>query len=110
MTSKPIFKGTDNPRHLRAIQAVLTRSVPREQLDAIAGCSNGPDAILQIRDLFTDGKGKEHLPCERINFIDRDGKPCKPGVYSFSATGRRLVYAWIARRKAASIAGEIAHA
>lgn len=92
------FLGTDNPRYLRAIQAVLTRPIPRQQLDDIAGCANGPDAILQIRALFTDGKGKEHLPCKRITFIDRDGNPCKPGVYSLTTMGRKLIYAWIAKR------------
>jgi hypothetical protein len=92
------FLGTDNPRYLRAIQAVLTRPIPRQQLDDIAGCANGPDAILQIRSLFTDGNGKEHLQCKRINFIDRDGNQCRPGVYLFTTVGRKLVYAWIAKR------------
>lgn len=102
MTAIIRFKGTDNPRYLRAIQALLTRPVPRQQLDDIAGCANGPDAILQIRDLFSDGKGKDHLQCERIKFVDRDGCVCRPGVYSFAETGRKMIYAWLSRRKNAA--------
>lgn len=103
-TSKPVpsldtrkFTGTDNPRYLRAIQALLTRPTPREHLDQIVGCANGPDLIANLRAL---GFRKEHIPCERIKFIDRDGKVCRPGVYSFSEKGRRMVYAWLAKRKA----------
>jgi len=100
MSTAPKFIGTDNPRYLRAIQALLTRPTPRQQIDEIAGCANGPDLISQIRDLFSDGRGgNEHLPCERIHFIDRDGKPCRPGVYSFGERGRRMVNQWLARRK-----------
>lgn len=36
------FTGTDNARHLRAIFALLKRPRPREEIDSIAGCSNGP--------------------------------------------------------------------
>lgn len=73
------FTGTDNPRHLRAIHALLQRPRRREDVDAIAGCSNAPELIAELR---RRGLGKEHLPCERVDFIDRDGKPCRPGVYS----------------------------
>lgn len=94
------FTGTDNPRYLRIIQALLTRPTPREHIDKVAGCANGPDAISQIRDLFSDGQGKDkHLTCERIYFIDRDGKPCRPGVYSFGAQARRMVIQWLSNRK-----------
>ena len=89
------FTGTDNPRHLRALTALLRRPVSREQLDSIAGCSNGPALISDLRDR---GLGDDHLPCERIKFIDRDGNLCRPGVYSLTEKGRRMVYAWIAKR------------
>jgi hypothetical protein len=96
--SRREFTGTSNPRYLRVIAVLLRRPISRNELDDIAGCANGPDAVTQIRNLFTDGKGKEHLPCERIKFLDRDGKPCRPGVYSFSMTGRRRVYAWLTKQ------------
>lgn len=88
------FTGTDNPRHLRVIHALLQRPRRREDVDTIGGCSNAPELIAELR---RRGLGKEHLPCERVDFIDRDGKPCRPGVYSFTAKGRRMVYAWLAR-------------
>jgi hypothetical protein len=93
--NKREFTGTDNPRHLRALAALLRRPLQREQLDSIAGCSNGPELIAELR---RRGLGDDHLPCERIKFIDRDGSLCRPGVYSLTEKGRRMVYAWLARR------------
>jgi hypothetical protein len=97
--SKRKFTGTDNPRHLRVIAALLNRPIPRKQLDSIAGCSNGPELVAELR---RRGLGKDHLPCERIEFIDRDGYPCRPGVYSLSKQGRRMIYAWMAKRGGAA--------
>jgi hypothetical protein len=88
------FTGTDNPRHLRVIDALLRRPRRREDIDRIAGCSNGPDLIAELR---RRGLGEEHLPCKRIRFIDRDGQPCHPGVYSLTEPGRRAIYAWFAK-------------
>lgn len=85
------FQGTDNPRHFRAIAALLRRPMPRESLDKEAGASNGPELVAELR-----RRGLE-VPCERIRFIDRDGYPCRPGVYSFTASDRRKFYAWQAR-------------
>lgn len=90
------FAGTDNPRYLRALAALLRRPMPREALDHEAGCANGPALIAELRDL---GLTQENLPCERIRFIDRDGKVCRPGVYSLTAKGRRMIYAWLTQRK-----------
>lgn len=91
-TASARFLGTDNPRQLRAITVLLRRPVPREDLDGIAGCSNAPDLVAQLRALGLD------VPCERISFTDRDNKPCRPGVYSLSTTDRRRVNAWLAKR------------
>ena len=97
--SKRNFTGTDNPRHLRALAVLLRRPVSREELDHIAGCSNGPELVAELR---RRGLGKEHLFCERIRFIDRDGFTCRPGVYSLTEQGRRMVYAWMAKRQRAA--------
>jgi hypothetical protein len=86
------FQGTENPRHLRAIQALLTRPVPRETLDSVAGASNSPELIAELRRRGLDA------PCERIKFLDRDGKICRPGVYSLTATDRKIIYRWLAQR------------
>ena len=89
--NRPKFSGTDNPRHLRLVFAVLVRPRRREDVDSIAGCSNGPELVAELR-----RRGLE-VPCERIRFVDRDGYPCRPGVYSFTASDRRLSWAWQAR-------------
>ncbi len=94
------FPGTDNPRELRVIQALLVRPRRREDIDAIAGAANGPDLISNLRNLFpkTDDRN-EYISCERISFVDRDGKVCKPGVYSLGEQARKLINSWMARRK-----------
>ena len=61
------FTGTDNPRHMRVIHAVLGRPRRREDIDSIAGCSNGPELIAELR-----RRGLE-VPCDRIKSIDHDG-------------------------------------
>ena len=91
--SKRKFTGTDNPRHLRALAVLLRRPISREQLDSVAGASNSPELVAELR-----RRGLE-LPCERIKFIDRDGRPCRPGVYSLTITDRRIFWQWQAKRK-----------
>ncbi len=96
----PVFRGTSNPRELRLLALLLRRpSVPREAVDSEAGAANGPDLVARVRAL---GLGSEHLPCTRITVIDRDGRECKPGVYSLTAQGRRAVMRWLASRRKAS--------
>ena len=85
------FTGTDNPRHLRAMHALLRRPRRRDDVDTIAGCSNGPDLIAELR------RRGLSIPCERIKFIDRDGYLCRPGVYSLTTGDRRKIYAWLAK-------------
>ena len=68
------FTGTDNPRHLRAITALMRRPISRQELDRVAGASNSPELVAELRRRGLD------VPCERIRFIDRDGCPCRPGV------------------------------
>lgn len=48
-TATAMFKGTDNPRHLRVIQALMTRPLTREQLDDVAGSNNGPELVAELR-------------------------------------------------------------
>jgi hypothetical protein len=90
------FTGTDNPRHLRTIQALMTRPVTREHLDQIAGCSNGPELVAELR-----RRGLE-VPCARTKKKDRDLFDCWPGVYHFTQQDRRRVLAWIAKRGGAA--------
>ena len=95
-TKPAYFLGTDNPRHLRAIAALLHRPMPRQNLDSVVGCANGPDLVAELR-----SRGLE-IPCERIRFIDRDGYLCRPGVYSFTATDRRRWHQWQAKQGGAT--------
>ena len=92
--SKRNFTGTDNLRHLRVIHVLLQRPLRREDVDSVAGCSNGPELIAELR---RRGLGDDHLPCERVPFVDRDGKPCRPGVYSLTQRDRRKIYSWMAK-------------
>jgi hypothetical protein len=79
------FSGTDNPRHLRVLVGLETRARKREEIDRIAGCSNGPELIAELRRRGLD------IPCDRVPAIDRDGKPTRPGVYHLNATDRSKI-------------------
>ena len=86
------FSGTENPRHLRALAALLRRPMPREHLDREAGCSNGPDLIAELRH-----RGLS-LPCDRAPIIDRDGRDVQRGIYRLTSTDRRKLHRWLAIR------------
>ena len=88
------FAGTDNLRHLRAIHALMTRPQRREHLDALAGCSNTPELIAELR---RRGLG---VPCDRVPDIDRDGLPIRRGVYHLLKSDRRKLNAWLHQRDA----------
>lgn len=94
------FCGTDNPRYLRILAALLTRARSREDIDRIAGASNGPAAIAELRALGLP-KG-DCLPCERTPCYDRDGQEVMRGVYWLTPVGRSRVQAWMRRRDAAA--------
>ena len=95
--SKPACKLTfsKNPRQLRVIHALLAGPLTREQLDRVAGSSNGPALIAELRD---SGLGKEGLPCTLIPDRDRDGVLIRRGVYHLSTLGRSAVYEWLRLR------------
>ena len=87
------FIGTSNPRWLRVIAALLKRSVMREQLDKIAGASNSPDIILNLR------RHGLQIPCKRIPIYDQDNKLCRAGVYELSKSDRIKISKWLKRRE-----------
>jgi hypothetical protein len=82
------FTGTGNPRHLRVIYSLEIRPRKREDIDHIAGASNGPELIAELR-----RRGLE-IPCHRAPAIDRDGFPVKYGVYSLTEDDRRKLKVW----------------
>ena len=88
------FAGTDNQRHLRVIQAQMPRPLPREQLDNVAGASNGHELVAGLR-----RRGPE-IPCTRTKKKDRESFDCWPGVYYFTPRDLRRVIQFIAKRNA----------
>jgi hypothetical protein len=72
----------------------MTRPLTREQLDDVAGCSNGPELVAELR-----RRGLE-LECTRTKKKDRDLFDCFPGVYHFTQQDRRRVIQWITKRNA----------
>lgn len=86
------FVGTDDPRHLRVTQGVTVRPIPREHLDVVACCSNGPDLVAELR-----RRGLE-IPCTRTLKKDRDLFDCLPGVYHLTERDRRKLAEWKRRR------------
>ena len=90
------FTGTDNPRHLRVIQSAMIRSRKREEIDSIAGASNGPELIAELR------RRGLRFQCQRTPGIDRDGCPVKFGIYELDVDDRRAVNAWLRKRDAAA--------
>ncbi len=97
------FHGTDNPRHLRGIAAMMRRPVPREHGDRAVGCSNFPDLIAELR-----RRGLE-IPCEKVPDRDRDGEPIRRGVYHLTDDDRRKLIHWMTSRNRVKVgAGDTA--
>ena len=88
------FTGTANPRHLRVIVALTHRIRSREEIDRIAGASNGPEVIAELRRRGLD------IPCKRAPCIDRDGFEVKRGIYSLTPEDLARIRAWRRRRDA----------
>ena len=91
-TSTARFSGTENPRHLRVIHSLMIRPRKREEIDRIAGASNGPELVAELR------RRGLRTRCRRTPGIDRDGYPVKFGVYEFDDDDRRAVNAWLRLR------------
>lgn len=83
---------TDNPRHLRALQSLLRRPMPREHLDREVGCSNSPELVAELRRRGLD------VPCTRVRDLDRDGMEIRRGVYHLTHRDRRIVRRFFRRR------------
>ncbi len=91
--SRAKFTGIYNPRHLRAIAALLASPQPREVLDDRVGCSNGPELVAELRRRGLD------VPCQRTPCIDRDGFPVKRGIYFLTPSDKRKIRFWQRTRK-----------
>jgi hypothetical protein len=87
--SRSDFVGTDNPRHLRAIDALSKGPCKREDLDRIAGASNSPELVADLR------RRGLRVPCKMVAGVDRDGVSVKYGVYSFDDDDFQKLRAWV---------------
>lgn len=86
------FFGTDNPRHLRVLHALMSCPQPRKAIDAIAGCANGPELVAELRRLGLE------VPCTLTKKKDLDGLDTLPGIYHLTQQDRRKVRAWLTTR------------
>lgn len=84
----PTTVQTMTPRQARAIDALSSTTgwLWREQIDRIAGASNGPEIIRQLRCKLT---GYDGIEMEQVEITDRDGRPAKPGRYRLTDMGRQ---------------------
>jgi hypothetical protein len=74
------------PRAIRVLKALCKGPVFREQVDRLAGCSNGPGLIYQLRKRY----GLE-IPCRRERGLGRDWLFVSRGRYRLSDKDRMLV-------------------
>lgn len=72
------------PRQLRALAALLRGPLLRGDLDIVAGCSNGPQLVA---DLKRRGVG---ITCTIVPYEDRDGRITHPGQYALTEAGREM--------------------
>lgn len=68
-----------NSRKKRVLEALLCSPIYREQADRIAGASNSPELIRQLKKLH----GLE-IYTKRPAHVDRDGFTTYPGLYVLS--------------------------
>lgn len=74
--------GRLSPRQRRALLALRSGPVMREALDRIAGASNSPHIIMELRRMGLV------IECERLHFLDRDGRACRPGRYTLAVNSQ----------------------
>lgn len=88
------------PRQMRLLEALLQANdwITRESVDRIAGASNGPQVVLEVRRKVT---GHDGIEMQKADATDRDGKACKPGRYRLSTVGRQRAANWLAVKEAA---------
>ena len=75
-------------RHLRAINGLWRGPIMREALDRLAGCSNSPELVRQLRQMGLK------IICQKVPVIDRDGKVCKAGRYEFAPEDIVILRTW----------------
>lgn len=70
----------------RLLALLLSREwVWREEVDRLAGVSNGPELVRQLRGIL----GRGAVEMQRVRLLDRDGEVCHPGRYRLTDAGRK---------------------
>jgi hypothetical protein len=93
VTPSKEFLGTDNLRFLRALVGLEARPRSRKEIDALAGCANGPDLMRNLGLLGIEGH-----KAKMVKGFDRDGLPIRYGVYALTDNDRKNLRAWRNRR------------
>lgn len=88
------------PRQSRVLEALLQTEgwITRESVDRIAGASNGPQIILELRRKVT---GHDGIEMRKAESRDRDGKACQPGRYRLTSLGRQRALEVVGEKEAA---------
>ncbi len=85
------FVGTNNPRRIRALIALVYRDcVSREDLDRLAGCTNSPDLVAQLKK-----RCGLDIQMREVHTKDRDGRSTWFGVYSLAIEDKYRVRQWL---------------
>ena len=82
--AQPNLHKCQTPRYFRALRALAAGSLMREELDRVSGSSNGPEVVAALI------RAGWRIECERLDRIDRDGRPCKPGRYTLQNNQRDM--------------------
>ena len=84
------FKGTKSPRRIRALIALVYRDyVSRENLDRLAGCSNSPDLVFQMKNAGLPIQTRE------VKAKDRDGRNTHYADYYLPPAIKAKVKNWL---------------
>lgn len=84
------FKGTKSPRRIRALIALVYRDyVSRENLDRLAGCSNSPDLVFQMKNAGLPIQTRE------VKAKDRDGRNTHYADYYLTPVIKAKAKEWL---------------
>lgn len=78
-----------SPRQARVLSTLYSSRqwLRREEVDRIAGASNGPAVVGCLRSILGYGA----IETRRVEVTDRDGRKAKPGEYLLTEAGRKAV-------------------
>ena len=85
-TTPPRNHDSLSPRLVRLLTALLRSPVWRIDADKIAGTTNAPHYVQELRDIM----GYEAIDTERVPVVNRDGNTSHVGKYHLRAESRPL--------------------